>query len=87
MATGERKTDTVAKTAEKNFIRVESNIIPGVCVKGAYCAVYNLTGRRFVAPFGNLTLLGLMMWRRRRGNDGGNQHGATIQTGVFAIDS
>jgi hypothetical protein len=55
--------------------------------KKAYCAMYNLTERRFVAPFENLTLLGLLMGRRRRVSDGGNQHGATIQAGVFAIDS
>src|SRR5262245_52812139 len=29
----------------------------------SYCAVYNLTERSFVAPFENLTLLGLMMGR------------------------
>jgi hypothetical protein len=56
-------------------------------VKETYCAVYNLTERRFVAPFENLTLLGLMMCRRRRGIDGGIQHGATIQAGVSASDS
>jgi hypothetical protein len=56
-------------------------------VKDSYCAMYNLTERRFVAPFENLTLLGLLMGRRRRESDGGNQHGATIQAGVFAIDS
>jgi hypothetical protein len=49
--------------------------------------VYNLTERRFVAPFENLTLLGLMMSRRRRRIDGAIQYGATIQAGIFAIDS
>src|SRR5262247_3534090 len=53
----------------------------------AYCAVYNLTERRFVAPFENLTLLGLMMGRRGRERNGGIGYGATIQAGLFAIDS
>src|SRR5262249_36005684 len=53
----------------------------------AYCAVYNLTERRFVAPFENLTLLGLMMGRRGRERNGGIGDGATIQAGLFAIDS
>src|SRR5262245_27636414 len=56
-------------------------------VNVAYCAVYNLTERRFVAPFENLTLLGLMMGRRRRERNGGIGYGATIQAGLFAIDS
>jgi hypothetical protein len=49
--------------------------------------VYNLTQRRFVAPFENLTFLGLMMCRTRRGIDGDIEHGATIQAGVLAIDA
>src|SRR5262249_32310408 len=48
-------------------------------VNMAYCAVYNLTKGRFVAPFENLTLLGHMMGRRRRGRNGGIWYGATIQ--------
>src|SRR5215472_2105359 len=56
-------------------------------VKTSYCAVYNLTERRFVAPFENLTLLGLMMGRRGRERNGGIGYGATIQAGLFAIDS
>src|SRR5262249_11041390 len=56
-------------------------------VKCTYCAVYNLTERRFVAPFENLTLLGLMMGRRGRERNGGIGYGATIQAGLFAIDS
>src|SRR5262249_350502 len=56
-------------------------------VNRTYCAVYNLTERRFVAPFENLTLLGLMMGRRGRERNGGIGYGATIQAGLFAIDS
>src|SRR5262245_53462200 len=56
-------------------------------VKDSYCAVYNLTERRFVAPFENLTLFGLMMGRRGRERNGGIGYGATIQAGLFAIDS
>src|SRR5215475_10660547 len=36
------------------------------CVKSTYCAVYNLTERRFVAPFENLTFLGLRIGGTRR---------------------
>src|SRR5262245_28450456 len=56
-------------------------------VKTTYCAVYNLTERRFVASFENLTLFGLMMGRRGRERNGGIGYGATIQAGLFAIDS
>src|SRR5215813_5734081 len=56
-------------------------------VNVTYCAVYNLTERRFVAPFENLPLLGLMMGRRGRERNGGIGYGATIQAGLFAIDS
>src|SRR5262245_49248690 len=56
-------------------------------VKTPYCAVYNLTERRFGAAFENLTLLGLMMGRRGRERNGGIGYGATIQAGLFAIDS
>src|SRR5262249_21684057 len=56
-------------------------------VNATYCAVYNLTERRFVAPFENLTLLGLMMGRRGRERNGGIGYAATIQAGLFAIDS
>src|SRR5215470_425287 len=52
-------------------------------VNSSYCAVYNLTERRFVAPFENLTLLGLMMGRRGRERNGGIGYGATIQAGII----
>jgi hypothetical protein len=48
--------------------------------------VYNLTQRRFVAPFGNLTLLGLTISGTRRRIDGGIQDGAAIQAGIFTVD-
>jgi hypothetical protein len=48
--------------------------------------VYNLTQRRFVAPFENLTLLRLTMDGIRRRVDGGIQDGAAIQAGVFTVD-
>jgi hypothetical protein len=48
--------------------------------------VYNLTERRFVAPFENLTLLWLTIGETRRRVDGGIQDGTAIQAGVFAID-
>src|SRR5215831_4182578 len=60
---------------------------PALKINLSYCAVYNLTERRFVAPFENLTLLGLMMGRRGRERNGGIGYGATIQAGLFAIDS
>jgi hypothetical protein len=53
---------------------------------GPYCAVYNLTQRRFVAPFENLTLLRLTMSGTRRRIDGGIEDGAAIQAGIFTID-
>ena len=68
--------------------RGPNNVILGFGAnKSPYCAVYNLTERRFVAPFENLTLLGLMMCRRGRERNGGIGYGATIQAGLFAIDS
>jgi hypothetical protein len=48
--------------------------------------VYNLTQRRFVAPFENLTLLRLTMSGTRRRIDGGIEDGAAIQAGIFTID-
>jgi hypothetical protein len=55
-------------------------------VKSPYCAMYNLTQWRFVAPFENLTLLGLTIGGTRRGIDGGIQDGAAIQAGIFTVD-
>jgi hypothetical protein len=51
-----------------------------------YCAVYNLTQRRFVAPFENLALLWLTIGGTRRRVDGGIQDGAAIQARIFTVD-
>ncbi len=51
---------------------------------GAYCAMYNLTQGRYVAPFVILTLQGLTL-ELKEGNNGRVHHGTTIQAGVFTI--
>ena len=50
----------------------------------AYCAMYNLTQGRYVAPFVILTLQGLTL-ELKEGNNGRVHHGTTIQAGVFTI--
>ncbi len=49
-----------------------------------YCAMYNLTQGRYVAPFVILTLQGLTL-ELKEGNNGRVHHGTTIQAGVFTI--
>ena len=56
----------------------------GVYVKWPYCAMYNLTQGRYVAPFVILTLQGLTL-ELKEGNNGRVHHGTTIQAGVFTI--
>ncbi len=56
----------------------------GQGVKGSYCAMYNLTQGRYVAPFVILTLQGLTL-ELKEGNNGRVHHGTTIQAGVFTI--
>ncbi len=51
---------------------------------GSYCAMYNLTQGRYVAPFVILTLQGLTL-ELKEGNNGRVHHGTTIQAGVFTI--
>ncbi len=53
-------------------------------VKESYCAMYNLTQGRYVAPFVILTLQGLTL-ELKEGNNGRVHHGTTIQAGVFTI--
>ncbi len=53
-------------------------------VKQSYCAMYNLTQGRYVAPFVILTLQGLTL-ELKEGNNGRVHHGTTIQAGVFTI--
>ncbi len=55
-----------------------------VLVNLAYCAMYNLTQGRYVAPFVILTLQGLTL-ELKEGNNGRVHHGTTIQAGVFTI--
>src|SRR5215471_6335351 len=78
-----------SKNSSYDFARARGQgyLMRYYCVNITYCAVYNLTERRFVAPFENLTLLGLMMGRRGRERNGGIGYGATIQAGLLAIDS
>src|SRR5215813_2104096 len=78
---------TCLRCRRPRHLQARSLFPPQTAVKPSYCAVYNLTERRFVAPFENLTLLGLMMGRRGRERNGGIGYGATIQAGLFAIDS
>ena len=53
-------------------------------VNPPYCAMYNLTQGRYVAPFVILTLQGLTL-ELKEGNNGRVHHGTTIQAGVFTI--
>ncbi len=65
-------------------LEVKFSLSPLDTTDKPYCAMYNLTQGRYVAPFVILTLQGLTL-ELKEGNNGRVHHGTTIQAGVFTI--
>ncbi len=69
---------------KRHWVKTTDSDHPYRVYPNPYCAMYNLTQGRYVAPFVILTLQGLTL-ELKEGNNGRVHHGTTIQAGVFTI--